>query len=89
MYHGRILKTATYQVVGGGKIDIEYNPDALCRICWQPVDSASMGGTKVCPSCDCGHCRYCGMEVTLFNEDIDGGDSLRRFREHVAREAGQ
>lgn len=33
---------------------VEYDEEAPCRICGKPVVEASMGGTDVCPWCDCG-----------------------------------
>jgi len=57
------LKTATYNLVGGGKKTIEYDEDASCIICGEPVIEASMGGTVICPWCDMGECRYCGVQL--------------------------
>ena len=36
---------------------VTYDENAPCRICGEPVVSASMGGTDVCPWCDCGRDR--------------------------------
>lgn len=35
----------------------EFDPNALCVICGEPVQSLSYGGPKVCPWCDCGYNR--------------------------------
>ncbi len=78
------MKTVTYQLIGGGEVTIEYDPDAPCRICGEPVGSASVGGIDICPSCDMGECRYCGMGSMLLREELDGGCSLRKWREHMA-----
>lgn len=51
------LKSATYNLVGGGEITIPYDPNAPCRCCGQPVLNASMGGTDLCPTCDLGYRR--------------------------------
>lgn len=48
------MKVATYTGLDGAKLVIEYDEDAPCRICGLPVVEASIGGTDVCPWCDCG-----------------------------------
>jgi hypothetical protein len=58
------MKTATYQLVGGGERTVEYDANAPCWMCGEPVGEASMGGTVVCPSCDCGYNRD-GTKWTL------------------------
>ena len=57
---------------------------APCIICGQPVMAASVGGTLICPSCDMGRCRYCGVQSLILREELDGGRSLRMWRDHVA-----
>lgn len=64
------MKTATYNLVGGGKKTIEYDETAPCIICGEPVGDASMGGTVVCPACDRGICRYCGVQLPMGKEAI-------------------
>ncbi len=59
------MKTITYDLFGGGKKTIEYDETAPCIVCGEPVDEASMGGTAICPSCDCGICRYCGIDLPV------------------------
>lgn len=54
------MKQVTYNLRGGGMATVEYDENAPCRICGEPVVEASMGGTDVCPWCDCGICRHCG-----------------------------
>jgi len=83
------MKTARYPLtryplIGGGCVVVEYDENAPCRVCGERVLEASMGGTDVCPSCDCGRCRYCGVQAALVREEIDGGRSLRAWREHMA-----
>ena len=78
------MKSAEYRLVGGGLLLISYDEDAPCRVCGEPVGEASMGGTDVCPACDCGVCRYCGVRSALVREELDGGRSLRQWREHMA-----
>lgn len=77
------MKTARYQLIGGGERIVEYDENAPCIICGEPVVEASMGGTAICPSCDCGRCRYCGVGMVVVREEIDGGRSLRGWREHM------
>lgn len=50
------MKTAIY-TVGDKEVEIEYDETAPCQICGLPVTEASMGGTDICPWCDCGHHR--------------------------------
>ena len=77
------IRIADYTWCGGPKV--EYDDEAPCLICQQPVGEASMGGTAICPACDCGWCRYCKERLFAIKEEIDGGSSLRRLREHVQR----
>ena len=49
------MKTAKYRLIGGKEIEVEYDPNAPCIVCEQPVIAASMGGTAICPWCDCGN----------------------------------
>jgi uncharacterized Zn finger protein (UPF0148 family) len=48
------MKTATYRLLDGSDHVVEYDPTAPCWMCGEPVVEASMGGTVVCPWCDCG-----------------------------------
>ena len=48
------MKTATYRLLDGTDKVVEYDETAPCWMCGEPVGEASMGGTVVCPSCDCG-----------------------------------
>ncbi len=77
------LKTVTYRDLEGKDFTVKYDPDAPCILCGEPVVAASMGGTVVCPWCDCGNCRYCGVQASLMGEHIDGGRSLRKWKEHM------
>jgi len=45
---------ATYRGVDGKERVVEYDPQAPCISCDLPVLHASMGGTRLCPWCDCG-----------------------------------
>jgi hypothetical protein len=47
------IKKATYSGQNG-PFEVEYDADAPCQCCGLPVEEASMGGTNVCPACDCG-----------------------------------
>ncbi len=42
-----------------------------------------MGGTVICPWCDLGKCRYCGIDILVFNEELDSGRSLRELKKHM------
>lgn len=79
------MKTATYTALNGDKFSVDYDEDAPCISCGEPVLEASMAGTVVCPACDCGVCRYCGVKLSAIRESLDGGSSLRALRAHVAR----
>jgi uncharacterized Zn finger protein (UPF0148 family) len=48
------VKTATYTLLDGQKVEVSYDENAPCRICGLPVVEASVGGTDVCPWCDRG-----------------------------------
>lgn len=79
------MKTATYRDMDGTPLIVEYDENAPCRLCAQPVLAASMGGTDICCWCDLGRCRHCGVSCgMLLKAELDGGRSLRRWREHVA-----
>ncbi len=41
-------------MLDGTKRTVEYNENAPCTVCDLPVGEASMGGTVICPWCDCG-----------------------------------
>lgn len=58
------MKIAIYTISKGKKLKIEYDEKAPCIMCGLPVESASMGGTNLCPWCDCGNYRN-GTEFTL------------------------
>ena len=46
------MKVADYSGFGGARV--EYDECAPCWMCGEPVVEASMGGTVICPWCDCG-----------------------------------
>lgn len=74
------MKTATYNLIGGGTKTIEYDKKDPCIICGEPVTEASMGGTVICPWCDCGKCRFCGKSY------LTGKERTREECEQVIRE---
>ncbi len=75
------MKKAIFDLLNGKKLSIEYDPNAPCRICGLPVVSASMGGTDVCPWCDCGKYRD-GTSWAL--EDSLNGDKIRKeAKKHI------
>lgn len=49
-----VVRTAHYTALDGRPLDITYDAMAPCIQCGLPVVEASMGGTTVCPWCDCG-----------------------------------
>jgi uncharacterized Zn finger protein (UPF0148 family) len=80
-----LKRTATYYKDPYMKesFTVEYDDETPCVSCGEPVVSASMGGTALCPWCDMGKCRYCGMQIMVLKEEIDGGDSKRNLLEHM------
>lgn len=66
-----------------GEREVEYDADAPCISCGEPVLAASVGGTVICPSCDLGKCRYCGISIFAVRESIDGGASKTRILAHM------
>ena len=74
------MKTVTYNLIGGGKQTIEYDESAPCIICGEPLGSASMGGTVVCPACDCGKCRYCGVDLPIA---MTKEEAIKKIRKHM------
>jgi hypothetical protein len=48
------MKTAKYNMSDGSVREVEYDEQSPCRICGEAVLDASVGGTNVCPWCDCG-----------------------------------
>jgi len=62
---------------------MDFDEKAPCIMCGEPVIEPSMGGTTLCPWCDCGKCRYCGVKIFAYHEEIDGGRSLKNLREHM------
>lgn len=76
-------QTVSYDFIGKGKTEVEYDDESPCLICGEPVGGASMGGTAICPSCDMGKCRYCKMTIFVMKESIDGGRSKREVLQHM------
>ena len=77
------MKTVTYTLINGTKKIVEYDEKAPCIVCGEPVVEASMSGTVICPWCDMGKCRYCGMTIMVFKEEVDGGRSKRELLAHM------
>lgn len=48
------MKQATYTLANGKTLVVDYDETAPCSVCGKPVMEASVGGTAVCPWCDCG-----------------------------------
>lgn len=78
------IKIADYTWCGGSSV--EYDADAPCLYCGQPVVEASMGGTAICPWCDTGYCRVesCTIRMMVFRKELDGGKSLSNWRRHIS-----
>lgn len=51
------MKIAHYTTLEGKDLKVEYDEKAPCVWCGLPVESASMGGTNLCPACDLGKYR--------------------------------
>jgi len=77
------MKTIEYNLLDGSKKKVEYDETAPCVICGEPVTGASMGGTSICPWCDMGKCRYCGMTIFILKEELDGGRSKKELLNHM------
>ena len=58
------MKIAFYKTLDGKELKVEYDENTPCIVCGLPVGSASMGGTVVCPTCDCGVYRD-GTEINV------------------------
>lgn len=76
------MKTAKYNKVGGGTVKIEYDENAPCSICGEPVKEASVGGTDICPWCDMGKCRHCG-EAYLTGRETTKEECQKVIKEHI------
>lgn len=77
------MKITHYLMKDGSKREVEYNEMHPCLSCGEPVHNASMGGTIICPSCDLGKCRFCGITVFVMKREIDGGRSYNEIRRHM------
>jgi len=81
------MKTATYTGMDGKKIKVEYDEKAPCIWCGLPVESASMGGTNLCPWCDCGVYRD-GTQMTL-EETLNQVLVAKRAKEIYEKRGGK
>ena len=61
------MKKVKYQKLDGNFFEVEYDENLPCIICGLPVVAASMGGTNICPWCDCGKHRN-GQQFTIVEE---------------------
>ena len=77
------MKTVKYKKLDGTDLIVEYDENAPCICCGEPVIEASMGGTNLCPWCDTGRCRFCGISIMVFKEEVDGGQSKRDLLAHM------
>ena len=58
------MKIAFYKTLDGKDLKVEYDENTPCIVCGLSVGEASMGGTVVCPACDCGVYRD-GTEINV------------------------
>lgn len=75
------MKTAKYPLRDGTTLEVEYDENAPCIVCGEPVIAASMGGTVICPWCDCGNCRYCGIQLPW---GFGKQETDHKIKEHMA-----
>lgn len=73
------MKTAKYKLLDGSYIEVEYDPDEPCWNCEEPVISASMGGTAICPWCDMG-IRRDGKRLTFDELVIHNKNYVKNLR---------
>lgn len=78
------MKEAVYKTIDGKDLKIEYDEKAPCIWCGLPVESASIGGTNLCPWCDCGVYRD-GTEWT-YKESINQELITKRAKEIYERQ---
>lgn len=63
------MKKVTYPIAGEMTYTSTYDETLPCIVCGNPVINASMGGPRVCPSCDIGRSRdgkKTGMDFILW-----------------------
>ena len=77
------MKIVKYKQTDGTDLVIEYDENGPCVCCGEPVIEASMGGTILCPWCDMGRCRYCGISILVLKENVDGGQSKKDLLNHI------
>lgn len=70
------MKTVTYKLLDGSDYTVEYDENEPCWMCGEPVGEASMGGTVICPDCDCGY-THDGRKWTIG----EAMEAARRFKE--------
>ena len=80
------MKIATYRNIFNEDIKVEYDEKAPCRVCGLPVIHASMGGTDVCPYCDCGVYRD-GTKI-LYKE-LTNKDLLKKKAEEISKKIAE
>jgi hypothetical protein len=76
------MRTVTYRGLDGEPFTVEYDPDAPCSVCGKPVIEASMGGTDVCPWCDCGDYRDGCKWSFRWNHDTNRMEPVFPHPEH-------
>jgi len=79
------MKKATYTLLDGSKLIVDYDEAAPCRMCGLPVIEASVGGTDVCPWCDVGVYRD-GIDISFM--DMYAGRVKAKAALHSAPKLG-
>lgn len=72
-------REATYLLLSGEWVTVEYDSNDPCDICGLPVICASTSGSTICPWCDCGIYRD-GTKWTI--EDLDSGRVREKAKAH-------
>jgi len=82
------MKTATYRGLDGKDFTVEYDETAPCIACGLPVVDASMGGTSLCPWCDCGQYRDGCDWAYRWNRETNKAEPVFPHPEHAVQHEG-
>lgn len=77
------IRFANYRRFGGPLV--AYDAEAACWCCGEPVTAASIGGTAICPWCDCGMHRD-GAKWTIEDADSAGVRYRKKLAEAQAKQ---
>ena len=81
-------QVAKYTRLDGTPLEVEYDTNDPCLSCGLPVGAASMGGTAICPACDCGQFRN-GRKWTLAEAMLNSRFASDAQREHFRAQAAK